>query len=65
MMAEAGPESSVRGPEPNVPAQVRKSGVVVPHKAKWYQRLAAWLIWLLIRSVSATMARNSRRCASR
>jgi len=36
-------------------ARARKSGVVVPHRAKWYQRLAAWLIWLLIRSVSATI----------
>jgi len=33
----------------------RRSGVVVPHKAKWYQRLAAALIYTLIRVVSATI----------
>ncbi|HEX5222261.1 MAG TPA: lysophospholipid acyltransferase family protein [Verrucomicrobiae bacterium] len=38
-----------------MPARTRKSGVVVPHQAKWYQRLAARLIWLLIRVVSATI----------
>jgi lysophospholipid acyltransferase (LPLAT)-like uncharacterized protein len=32
-----------------------KSGVVVPHKAKWYQRLAAVLIYLLIRCLAATI----------
>lgn len=33
----------------------RKSGVVVPHKARWTQRLAAALIYGLIRLVSATL----------
>ena len=31
------------------------SGVVVPHRAKWHQRLAARLIWLIVRSVAATI----------
>lgn len=33
----------------------RKSGVVVPHKARWQQRLAAVLAYSLIRLVSATV----------
>ena len=33
----------------------KSSGVVVPHPPKWYQRLAAWLIYLMVRSVSATL----------
>jgi len=32
-----------------------KSGVVIPNAPKWYQRLAAWLIWLAIKLVSATI----------
>ena len=33
----------------------RKSGVVVPHRARWQERVLARLIWLLIRSVAATL----------
>jgi lysophospholipid acyltransferase (LPLAT)-like uncharacterized protein len=33
----------------------RHSGVVVPHSPKWHQRLAAWLIAMTIRIVSATL----------
>ena len=33
----------------------KSSGVVVPHPPRWYQRLGAWLVYLLIRSVSATL----------
>lgn len=40
-------------PAPARPA--RRSGVVVPHRAAWHQRLAARLIWLMIRSLSATV----------
>jgi lysophospholipid acyltransferase (LPLAT)-like uncharacterized protein len=29
--------------------------VVVPHSPRWYQRLAAWLVFLFIRGVSATI----------
>lgn len=36
------------------PPPSKTSGVVVPHSAKWYQRLAAALIFLLVRAVSAT-----------
>lgn len=53
-METTGPRPGVGTPQPAVP-RARKSGVVIPHRAKWYQRLAAWLIWLLIRVVSATI----------
>jgi hypothetical protein len=33
----------------------RPSGVVVPHKAKWHQRLAAALVYGLIRGLAATI----------
>jgi hypothetical protein len=33
----------------------KSSGVVVPHKAKWHQRLAAVLIYLFIRAVTVTI----------
>src|SRR5579864_309503 len=32
-----------------------KSGVVIPHEAKWYQRLAATLVVFLIRTVAKTI----------
>lgn len=56
-MAEIVPQSSAGAETSPTPAasRPRKSGVVVPHRAKWYQRWAAWLIWLLIRGVSATI----------
>jgi lysophospholipid acyltransferase (LPLAT)-like uncharacterized protein len=37
------------------PSAPKVSGVVVPHKPKWHQRLAAALIYGLIRIVSATI----------
>lgn len=33
----------------------RKSGVVVPHSPKWYQRLGAWVLWAVFGVVSATL----------
>ncbi len=33
----------------------KSSGVVVPHTARWYQRLGAWLVHVLVRGVSATL----------
>ncbi len=46
-------------PEPSAPAARTpappKSGVVIPHRAKWHQRLAARLIWLFVRGLSATV----------
>lgn len=46
-------KSSVESREPR--AKARKSGVVVPHKAKWHQRLAAILIGIFIRAVTVTI----------
>lgn len=44
-------------PENSAPSTRRKraGGVVVPHTPRWYQRLAAWLIFASIRAVSATL----------
>ncbi len=39
----------------DAPAKPRKSGVVVPHKPKWYQRLVAWLIFLIERLLVSTL----------
>jgi lysophospholipid acyltransferase (LPLAT)-like uncharacterized protein len=35
--------------------KLKKSGVIVPHSPKWHQRLAAFLIWLVVSAVSATI----------
>lgn len=44
---------------PNPPAaarrRCRKSGVVVPNSPKWHQRLAAWLVWITLRLLAATL----------
>ena len=49
----------VHSPQPEMPntkAKTRRSsGVVVAHKPKWYQRAVAWLIYVVIRLVSATL----------
>lgn len=42
-------------PSPSANLQTAKSGVIVPHRAKWHQRLAARLIWLIVRSLAATI----------
>lgn len=33
----------------------KSSGVVVPHEPYWYQRLAAWAVFVLVRAVSLTL----------
>jgi len=33
----------------------RQSGVVVPHAPRWHQRLGAWLVYLALRGVAATL----------
>jgi len=33
----------------------RGSGVIVPHAPRWYQRVAAWAIFLFVRTVTATL----------
>jgi lysophospholipid acyltransferase (LPLAT)-like uncharacterized protein len=43
-------------PTPERPRGARDpGGVVVPHEPRWYQRLAAWLIFAAVRAVSATL----------
>ncbi|HEY5913679.1 MAG TPA: lysophospholipid acyltransferase family protein [Verrucomicrobiae bacterium] len=43
-------------PIPPRPRPSRRSGgIVVPHAPRWYQRAAAWLVYALVRSVSATL----------
>src|SRR5438874_1320408 len=36
-------------------AQRRSDGIVVPNAPRWHQRLAAFLIWLLLRGLAATL----------
>ncbi len=45
-MAAANPQSAIRN---------RQSGIVVPHAPKWHQRLAAWLVWVLVSAVAVTI----------
>ncbi len=33
----------------------RRSGIVVPHAPRWHQRLGAWLVFALVRTISATL----------
>ena len=41
---------------PNTRRSARNSaGVVIPHKPKWYQRLAAWLVFATIRAGALTL----------
>jgi lysophospholipid acyltransferase (LPLAT)-like uncharacterized protein len=42
----------------------KSNGVVVPHAPRWYQRLAAWLIFVAIRLVSATLRYRWKDTAS-
>ncbi len=40
---------------PDAKPQTLSSGVVIPHRAKWHQRLVARLIWLIVRCMEATI----------
>ena len=40
---------------PDAKPQTLATGVVIPHRAKWHQRLAARLIWLIVRCMAATI----------
>jgi lysophospholipid acyltransferase (LPLAT)-like uncharacterized protein len=44
---------------PCAPAKGRKSGVVVPNAPRWYQRAAAWLVFVLVRGVALTLRYKS------
>ena len=53
-MVVAGPQSQPAGSQR--PVRKRKSsGVVVPHAPFWYQRLGAWLVFAIVRTVSLTL----------
>jgi lysophospholipid acyltransferase (LPLAT)-like uncharacterized protein len=46
----------VQSPKPEAQSQTpKKSGVVIPNAPEWYQRLAAFLIWLSICAVRKTI----------
>jgi len=42
-------------PEPPPAAPERNGGVVAPKRAKWHQRLAAFLIWVLVSGIAKTI----------
>jgi len=46
-------KSSVESRKPG--AKARKSGVIVPHKAKWHQRVGAFLVFVLLRALMVTV----------
>ncbi len=46
--------SSARQNRPNPPKK-RRSGVIVPHAPTWRQRFAAWLVFVSLRAVAATL----------
>jgi lysophospholipid acyltransferase (LPLAT)-like uncharacterized protein len=35
--------------------KTRKGGVIIPHAPRWYQRLGAWLVFVLLRSIALTL----------
>ena len=49
-MSATAPQSPARGPQPR-----KSSGVVVPHAPRWFQRLAAFLIWAAASLVALTV----------
>ncbi len=52
-------ETPVAGAQSQEPDSTRrttaKSGVVVPHAPKWYQRVGAWVVFVLVRAVARTI----------
>ena len=47
--------TNLQPPAPVTRRRRRKSGVVVPNSPKWHQRLGAWIIWVVLRAVAATL----------
>jgi lysophospholipid acyltransferase (LPLAT)-like uncharacterized protein len=47
--------SSTPEKPPPSPRRIRAGGIVVPHRPRWYQWIAAWLIVGLIKIVSGTL----------
>ena len=52
LVSDAKPETQGRPP---VTRRRKSSGLVVPHAPRWYQWLGAWLVFVLVRAVSATL----------
>ena len=50
-----GADENLVSPGPPMSKTKSKSGIVVPHSSKWYQRLAARILWAVINVVSATL----------
>ena len=50
-MATENTRPEVRNPR----VRKRKSGVVVPHKPTWYQRLGAWVVFAALRTLGMTL----------
>jgi lysophospholipid acyltransferase (LPLAT)-like uncharacterized protein len=48
-------ETPISRANPDPPVHSKNDGVVVAHKPKWYQRAIAWLIFAMVRTVSATL----------
>ncbi len=53
-MVVSGPEAQA-GSSQRARRKRRSSGIVVPNAPRWYQRLGAWPLFLLVRVVSATL----------
>jgi lysophospholipid acyltransferase (LPLAT)-like uncharacterized protein len=41
--------------QPRSVSRKKRGGIVVPHAPRWYQRLAGWLVFALLRLVTATI----------
>ena len=49
------PDTSAETNPPMATAEKRNGGAVIPHRAKWHQRLVATLIFILVRTLAATV----------
>jgi lysophospholipid acyltransferase (LPLAT)-like uncharacterized protein len=48
-------ETPISKAEPGALADSKAKGVVIAHKPKWHQRAIAWLVFAMIRTISATL----------
>jgi len=53
-------EVSATPQKPVPPAKKRKSGVIVPHSARWYQQLGAFIVFVSLRTLQATVRSRLR-----
>ena len=49
------PDTSAETNPPMATAEKRSGGAVIPHRAKWHQQLVATLIFVLVRTLAATV----------